>query len=95
MKRLLLLPFFLTILACSAQAVHQVDVSVYHGQTYVTCTNKLDSSHLNYLESQKADYKSSIIETVTISNITDVEGKRWSVNQNEWTNFVCTKQLIP
>jgi len=93
-----MLAFLLFATACTAQSVAPqatVDLSKVHNDTLVTCKYKLDGSELDYLQSQRTDVKSTLFADYTISNIVDLGGKHWSVNQAEWTNFVCTTKALP
>lgn len=98
MKKLILLSCLLFASACTAQNVDvssPVDLSTVHNDTLVTCKNKLDNSELDYLQSHKTDVKSTIFTDYTVSDIIDIHGKHWSVNQAEWTHFVCTSKALP
>lgn len=97
MKKFLILTAVLLVTACQAQEVRpqQIDLSKYHNDTYVTCASKLDHSELDYLKSQRVDAQSSLFNGFTVSNVTDVNGKHWSVNQTEWTNYVCSEKALP
>jgi len=92
MKKLFL-TFLLATTACAAQQ-STIDVTKYHNDDLVTCKNTLDRSELDYLKSQRKDVKSTIFEDYTISQIIDVNGKHWSVNEAEWTHFVCNTQHL-
>ena len=99
MKKYLMLPLLLVfMLSCAAQSVPpqtNVDLSKIHNDVLVTCVSKLDNSTLSFLQSQKIETKSKFFNDYTISQIVDIYGKHWLVNQTEWTNLNCTKKVLP
>jgi hypothetical protein len=84
--------------ACSAQAVAPqavVDMSKVHNDTYIVCKSKLDNSEIDYLKSGRTDYPSVTFQNFTVSNVVDIYGKHWSVNQTEWLNYICASKVLP
>lgn len=84
--------FAFMLTGCFAQTV---DLTKYHNDTYVTCKSKLDNSELDYLQSQKTETTSTLMPNFKISNIVDIRGKHWSVNQIEWNNYDCVQKKLP
>lgn len=71
-----------------------IDLSKVHGATLINCTNKLDNSHLVYLKSDRTDKQSSLFNSVTLSEIIDVQGKHWVINQYQWRNYKCVSKEL-
>lgn len=97
MKKILMLSAVMFMSACAAQEVkpQQLDLSQIHNDVYVTCNSKLDHSELDYLKSQRHDDQSTIFNGFIISQVVDVSGKHWSINQTEWTNYICSEKTLP
>lgn len=104
MKKMFLILAMICASSCNAQAIApnqvapapatSINVTNTPTDTLNTCIYKLDNSKLVYLTSKRVDVKSTLFQDYVISNITDVNGKRWSVNPAEWLNFNCTKQIV-
>lgn len=87
---------FLFIIICIAACGSQpVDLSGFHNDTYISCTSKLDHSELDYLKSHRHDFQSDLMPSVTVSNVTDIHNKPWTINSFEWTQYSCTEKILP
>lgn len=95
MNKILFVSLLLLVSSCSAQEVKNTDLSTIHNDTYVSCSNKLDGSEVDYLMSQRHDIPSTFFSDVMISEIIDTHNKHWSINTMEWTNFTCTEKKLP
>lgn len=85
----------LMLILSSCAITHKIDIKTIHKDTYVSCHSNLDKHSLNYLKSMRHDYPSDIFPQLTISNITDIDYKPWSINFMEWTQYVCTEKELP
>ena len=99
MKKLFLIPLFMLVMAsCSAAVLPAppvVDLTQVHNDTVITCQSNLEHYTLEYLKSQRTDEKSKIFADFTISNVIDVEGKHWVINQTEWQDYTCVSKFLP
>jgi hypothetical protein len=97
MKKFLIIPMLMFVFSCSAQTVTPTppDLSKVHNDTLVSCVSKLDHSTVEYLKSQRVDIPSQYFADFIISNVVDVNGKHWSINQIEWEDLVCTSKSLP
>lgn len=91
-----LLAATLFLAACASQPpVPTIDLAAVHGDTYVTCHSNLEKVDVNYLKSTRHDYPSPTFPSLIISNLTDVHGKVWTINSQEWTVFSCNEKELP
>lgn len=94
MRYLVLTLALLFSTACSAQNKDAGMAAV--GETLVSCKYKYDERlNVEFLERNKVVYRAPNFPGMTIFHITDTSGKKWAINQYDWSNYICTTTHIP
>lgn len=102
MNKFFLLAMALATSACVAQTtpppVQPVApvTTTTQSEVLTRCVYKYDSTYnVEFLERNKVVYHPANFPELTVYHITDTNGKRWSINQFEWTDYTCTSVNIP
>lgn len=64
------------------------------GDILYQCVYKYDNKlKIVFYESNRETYHPALFPNLTVYKITDINGKRWLINEYEWAGYICSKSL--
>ncbi len=88
MNKLFLLASLLFLSACHKP--EQPPQAASDPEVLITCTYKYsDEYNVEFLEKNKVEYHPSMFADLVVWHITDLNGRRWSINEYEWKDYTC------
>ena len=59
------------------------------------CAYKYESKYdIEFLESNRVEFRPPALPELLVYRITDTRGQRWSINEYDWKNYNCTTTTI-